>query len=94
MTLARFGMGSTAKKDRKNADILDGKTSPPFVAESICFVIYARMRDLFGCHERHDIERFVLLPWPAYICSILNLTFGKLCCIFIVVLAHNASLQQ
>lgn len=69
-------MGSKAKKDRKNVDILDGKTSPPFVAASICFVIYARMKELFDRHVRRDIERFVHHPRLAWNYIVLNLTFA------------------
>lgn len=72
-------MGSKAKKDRKNADILDGKTSPPFVAASICFVIYARMKELFDRHVGRDIERFVVHPRLAYAYIDLSLIFAGFC---------------
>lgn len=74
-------MGSKAKKDRRNADILDGKTSPPFVAASICFVIYARMKDPFGRNVRRDIEGFVLCPRLAYAYIVLKLTLSGFCSI-------------
>lgn len=74
-------MGSKAKKDRRNADILDGKTSPPFVAASICFVIYARMEDLFGHNVRRDIELFVLCPRLAYAYKVASLTLAAFCII-------------
>lgn len=74
-------MGSKAKKDRRNADILDGKTSPPFVAASICFVIYARMKDLFGRNVRRDIEGFVLCPRLANAYIVLSLTLSGFCSI-------------
>lgn len=70
-------MGSKAKKDRRSVDILDGKTSPPFVAASICSVIYARMKDLFGRNVRRDIERFVLCPRLAFAYIALNLTLAR-----------------
>lgn len=72
-------MGSKAKKDRKNADILDGKTSPPFVAGSICFVIYARMKELFDRHVRRDIERFAHHPRLAYAYIVLSLIIAGFC---------------
>lgn len=72
-------MGSTAKKDKRIADILDGKTSPPFVVVSICFVIYARTNDLFGCRARRDIERFLLHSRLAYTYTVLSLILARIC---------------
>lgn len=68
-------MGSTAKKDRRSGEYLDGKTSPPLSVRSVCFVIYAEMKDLFGLPVRRDIERFVLYPRLDYslIVSVLDL---------------------
>ena len=55
-------MGSTAKKDRRSGEYFDGKTSPPLSVWNVCFVIYAKTRDLFGSPIRRDIELYMPCP--------------------------------
>lgn len=74
-------MGLKVKKDRRNVDIFDGKILFLFVVVSICFVIYVRMKDFFGCNVRCDIEGFVFCFCLVNVYIVLSLILLGFCSI-------------